>query len=229
MNCMSRWPSVRFKSHVNSRFNGDVLNAPSPDSRKKVAREAAMLLYSGAEKEYKQAKLKAAKTFNLHYMPTNLEVAMELDQIAEENEAPARQERLVRMRQEALRIMRMLGEYDPVLVGSVWRGTIHRESDIDIIVHHEEPREIMKLLEKNRLAVTGSERAVVTKRGKTKDTFHIHVDSPVGDKVEVIVHSPEEACLTQKCEIYGDEISGLRIQELEKILREDPQRRFVPS
>jgi len=225
---MDRWLSVRFKTHINSRFSGDFLNSPSTDSRKKVAREAAMLLYSGAEKEYKQAKLKAAKTFSVHYMPTNLEVAMELDQIAEENEAPVRQERLVLMRREALRIMRMLGSFDPVLVGSVWRGTIHRESDIDIIVHHDEPREIIKLLKKNMLAVTRSERTVVTKRGKTKDTFHIHVDSPVGDKVEIIVHSPEEACLTQKCEVYGDEVTGLHIRELEKVLREDPQRRFIP-
>jgi hypothetical protein len=205
------------------------LNTPSLDSRKKVAREAATLLYSGAEKEYKQAKLKAAKTYNLHYMPTNLEVAMELDQIAEENEAPIRQERLVRMRQEALRIMKMLAGYDPVLVGSVWRGTIHRESDIDVIVHDDEPREILKLLEKNRLAITGSERTVVTKRGKMKDTFHIHINSPVKEKVEVIVHSPEEACLGQKCEIYGDEVTGLHIQELAKLLKEDPLRRFVPS
>lgn len=205
------------------------MNTPSLDSRKKVAREAATLLYSGAEKEYKQAKLKAAKTYNLHYMPTNLEVAMELDQIAEENEAPIRQERLVRMRQEALRIMKMLAGYDPVLVGSVWRGTIHRESDIDVIVHDDEPREILKLLEKNRLAITGSERTVVTKRGKMKDTFHIHINSPVKEKVEVIVHSPEEACLGQKCEIYGDEVTGLHIQELAKLLKEDPLRRFVPS
>jgi hypothetical protein len=46
----------------------------SISSRKRVAREAANLLYYGAKKEYKQAKLKAAKTFRLHFMPTNLEV-----------------------------------------------------------------------------------------------------------------------------------------------------------
>jgi len=34
----------------------------SISSRKRVAREAANLLYYGAEKKYKQAKLKAAKT-----------------------------------------------------------------------------------------------------------------------------------------------------------------------
>jgi predicted nucleotidyltransferase len=205
------------------------LSNPSIDSRKKVTREAATLLYSGAEKEYKQAKLKAAKIYNLHYMPTNLEVAMELDQIAEENEAPTRQERLVRMREEGLRVMKMLARYDPVLVGSVWRGTIHHESDIDIIVRHDEPLDILKLLEENRLVITGRERTAVTKKGKTKNTFHIHINLPIQVKLEVIVHSPEEPCLGQECEIYGDEITGLHIQELEKLLKEDPRRRFVPS
>jgi hypothetical protein len=64
----------------------------------RVAREAATLLYFGAEKEYKQAKLKAAKTFGVHFLPTNLEVALELDRIAEEKEGSARKERLVLMR-----------------------------------------------------------------------------------------------------------------------------------
>lgn len=204
------------------------MNAESSSLRKKVAREAANLLYSGAEKEYKQAKLKAAKIFHLHYMPTNLEVAVELDKIAEENEGPARQERLVRMRQEALKIMKMLASFDPVLVGSVWRGTIHRDSDIDIYVHHDEPRDVVKLLEQNKINITRSERTMVTERGKRKDTFHIHVESPIKEEVEVIVHSPEEACLTEKCEIYGDEIKGLRTHELERTLKEDPYQRFVP-
>lgn len=204
------------------------MNAESPSLRKKVVREAANLLYSGAEKEYKQAKLKAAKTFHLHYMPTNLEVAVALDKIAEENEGPARQERLVRMRQEALRMMKMLASYDPVLVGSVWRGTIHRDSDIDIYVHHDEPHDVFKLLEQNKIKITRSERTMVTERGKRKDTFHIHVESPIKEEVEVIVHSPEEACLTEKCEIYGDEIKGLRTHELERTLKEDPYQRFVP-
>jgi predicted nucleotidyltransferase len=206
-----------------------ILSSASLDSRKKVTREAATLLYSGVEKEYKQAKLKAAKTFGLHFLPTNLEVAMEMDKIAEENEGPARQERLIRMRKEALRIMKTLTRYEPVLVGSVWRGTIHHGSDIDIIVHHEEPEDILKTMEQNGVKILETERTTVTKHGKKKGSLHIHIESPIREKVEVIVHSPEEACLKEKCEIYGDDVSGLRIQELERIHKEDPTRRYVPS
>lgn len=207
----------------------NILNADLLDSRKKVTIEAATLLYSGAEKEYKQAKLKAAKTFGLHFLPTNLEVAMELDKIAEENEGPARQERLIRMRKEALKIMKMLTAYDPILVGSVWRGTIHHESDIDIIVHHDEPEDILRTLEQNAVKILRTEQTTVTKHGKKKGSLHIHLESPIKERVEVIVHSPEEACLKEKCEIYGDDVSGLRTQQLEKILRENPTKRFVPS
>jgi predicted nucleotidyltransferase len=204
------------------------VTADSVSPRKKVTREAATLLYQGVEKEYKQAKLKAAKTFGLHYMPTNLEVALEIDRIAEENEGPAREERLVRMRKEALRIMQVVREYDPILVGSVWRGTIHHDSDMDIIVHHEEPEEVLKTLERTNFKVQQTEWVRITKQGKKKASFHIHAESPIKEKVEIIVHSPEEACLKQKCEIYGDEITGLRLEELEKVLKENPNKRFLP-
>lgn len=205
------------------------MTAQNVSSRKKVAIEAATLLYDGVEKEYKQAKLKAAKMFGLHYMPTNLEVAMEVDRIAEEREGPTREERLLQMRKEALRIMHVLKKYDPILVGSVWRGTIHHDSDVDIIVHHEEPKEVVETLQQTDLKITRTERVSVTKSGKKKSSFHIHVESPIKEQVEIIVHSPEEACLTPECDIYGDEITGLRPQDLKKVLKENPDRRFLPS
>jgi predicted nucleotidyltransferase len=208
---------------------GEIMPVNNVNSRKKVTIEAATLLYDGVEKEYKQAKLKAAKTFGLHYMPTNLEVAMEVDKIAEEREGPTRQERLVRMRKEAFRIMHVLRKYDPILVGSVWRGTIHNGSDIDIIVHYEDPGEVVEMLHQTDLKIARTEWVSVTKKGEKKSSFHIHIESPIGEQVEIIVHSPEEACLTPKCEIYGDEITGLRQQDLEKVLKETPDQRFLPS
>ena len=113
------------------------------DLKQRVAREAATLLYFGAEKEYKQAKEKAAQTFGVHFLPSNLEVALELDKIAEENEGAKRRERLIQMRKEALEIMHLLGGFCPVLIGSVWRGTIKQGSDIDIAVYTDDPEEIL--------------------------------------------------------------------------------------
>ncbi len=197
------------------------------DIRRNVAREAAILLYFGAEKEYRQAKLRAAKTLGVHFLPSNLEVAMELDRIAEENEGNARMERLVKMRREALNLMRILEKFSPLLVGSVWRGTIYRESDIDIIAYHSEPREVLRLLGE-RFKVLEWGWVAVTKRGKPKKSFRIILELPSGEKAEITVRGVEEFGVKETCEIYGDTISGLNIRGLEKVLSENPTKRFVP-
>ena len=196
--------------------------------RKKAAREAAHLLYFGVEKEYKQAKLKAAKTFGVHFLPTNLEVVIEFDRIAEEKEGATRKERLIQMRKQALKLMRMLKPYNPVLIGSVWRGTIHRESDIDITVYSDKPNDVLEVIKQNNLRVTRTEWAAVTKEGLKKTSFHIYLELQAKEKAEIIVRKPEETNYKERCEIYGDTITGLRIQKLEKILQDNPTQRFVP-
>ena len=197
--------------------------------KKKVAREAAALLYFNIEKEYKQAKIKAAKTLGAKFLPTNLEVAIELDKIAEENEGSTRHKSLIKKRQEALKTMNLLKPYNPVLIGSVWRGTARRESDIDIVVYCDEPDEILKILKQRQdLKILQIEKMSVIKRGQKKISRHIHLESQTNERIEIIVRSSEEAFQEKICEIYGDEITGLNIQELEKVLKENPTQRFLP-
>jgi predicted nucleotidyltransferase len=204
------------------------LNTKPADLKRKIAREAATLLYFGAEKEYKQAKLKAAKTLGSHFLPTNLEVALELDRIAEETEGAARKERLVQMREEALEIMKTLEAYNPVLIGSVWRGTTRRGSDIDIAVYHDAPSEILNCLKAKGFDVSKTEWTTVTKKGKIESSFHIYTETWRKQRIEVVVRSSEEASRKRKCEIFGDEIKGLSLHELEKVLKENPTQKFIP-
>ena len=198
------------------------------DLKCRIAREAATLLYFGFEKEYKQAKLKAAQTCGIHFLPSNLEVALELDKLAEEKEGSVRKERLIQMRKEALRIMKILKACRPLLIGSVWRGTIRRGSDIDIAVYHDVAGEIVDLLKANGFQVSKTEWTRVTKKGVTEISFHIHVETVNKQSIEVVVRGSEEAGRKRKCEIFGDEIRGLNVQELEKLLKENPSQRFIP-
>ncbi len=202
--------------------------AGNPDLRSRIAREAAVLLYFGYEKEYKPAKIEAAKTFRSSFVPTNLEVAMELDRLADENEGFARIERLIRMRREALRLIKLLSAYQPLLIGSVWRGTIRKGSDIDLALYHDSPEEILVLVKEN-LEVTRAERVTVTKCGRPQSSFHIHCDTPLGEKADIVIRSAEEAGMRRKCEIFGDEIRGLNQKELEQVLEENPAQKFLPS
>jgi predicted nucleotidyltransferase len=196
--------------------------------RRRTAREAANLLYLGLEKEYKQAKIKAAKTLGTSFLPTNLEVALELDKMAEEREGSARKKRLVHMRKEALDLMKKVEKYSPRLIGSVWRGTIHPQSDIDITLFHDEPEKVLDVIEQSDLQVTQTKKASTTKRGKKKESFHIFLELPSGHKAELVIRLTEQMHQHQRCEIYGDPVKGLSLKELESLIQRRPAQRFVP-
>ena len=197
--------------------------------RGRVAREAALLLYTSQEKEYKQAKKRAAETLGVRVLPSNREVAEELDRIAEEREGAQRKELLLRMRREAREIMEILEEFNPRLVGSVWRGTARQNSDIDILTFSQEPVQVLKQLQEHNFVAESSEWCSVTKEGRKEASFHIHLLLSSGDGVEVVVRSLDCLGQPERCETYGDVKAGLNLEQLTKILKENPLQRFVPT
>ena len=197
--------------------------------RRRVAEEAALLLYSGQEKEYKQAKLKAAQILGARVLPSNLEVALELDRIAAEREGEEREQRLVQMRKEALRVMEALRRFHPKLVGSVWRGTARRNSDIDITVYAENPEEVLDVLKGSGFQITRTEWRTVARNGEEKRYLHIYISLSMGNEAEIVVASLQEMDAKRKCEVYGDEVTGLTVKQLKQVLKENPTRKFLPT
>lgn len=200
-------------------------NKPSNSIKEKVAKEAAVLLYTQQEKEYKQAKQRAADTLGVRILPSNKDVAEELDRIADETEGSARKERLVQMRKDALSVMVILGDFHPRLVGSVWRGTAHKNSDIDIEAFTSEHNTVLERLKQNGLAIKKAEWQAVTKGAGTETAFHIYLALASDNEAELIIRSPEKMNETDKCEIYGDTIKGLNIHQLRRILLTNPTQR----
>jgi len=200
----------------------------SSNLKKRVAREAAILLYTSQEKEYKQAKNRAAQTLGARVLPSNLEIAKELDNIAEEREGRSRPERLLRMRTEALQVIEPLKRFHPKLIGSVWRGTARKGSDIDIVMFSSAPEAVLDELQKSSFKIVRTEWLSVTKRGRKEASFHIHLILASGDEVEVVVRNPERIELKERCEIYGDSVTGLSYPQLKKVLAENPLQKFVP-
>jgi len=202
---------------------------PSDFIKDKVAMEAALLLYTQQEKEFKQAKRRAAKTLASRMLPSNKDIAQELDKIADDMEGPARKERLAQMRKSALSIMVMLGEFHPRLVGSVWRGTSHKNSDIDIEVFTTEHAKVLGRLKQNSFLVRKAELQSVTKGNENEKAFHIYLALPPKYEVELVVRDPEKIDEVDMCETYGDPIKGLRIHQLRRILLINPTQKFVPT
>lgn len=196
--------------------------------RQRVAREAAFLLYRGIVEEYKQAKEMAAQNLGAKFLPSNLEVALALDEIAEEMEGEERRRRLLEMRRTALKLMESLSDLHPRLIGSVWRGTAHRGSDIDIVVYAQDNKEVVERLRAMGVEVEREETSLFVKTGIPKTSDHLYLHTASGYEVEIIVRPPWEEGEVELCEIYGDLKVGLNLPHLRKILEEDPLRRFIP-
>jgi len=198
------------------------------DQRKLVAKEAALLLYYRLSTEYKQAKEMASKSLGVRFLPSNREVAEELDALASLLEGEERTKTLVKMREDALEIMRLLSKFKPKLIGSVWRGTARKGSDIDIVVFSSDYKEVTDLLRKKGLKVTQISIKKKTEGDSAKEYPHIYLESPRGYTVDLVVKKPEEESVNEICDIYGDIIRGLTLEELEEVLKKDPTRRFLP-
>ncbi|MCJ7731609.1 nucleotidyltransferase domain-containing protein [Candidatus Bathyarchaeota archaeon] len=197
-------------------------------TREQVAREAARLLYNRTVKEYKDAKEMAASSLGTRALPSNFEVAEELDKITEEREGSDRLSGLMEMRQIALRVMNALKDNDPTLIGSVWRGTPRMGSDIDIVVYSENWREVEKKL--GEYLLVSAKPVEFTVNGVPLGAVHIGLNIDE-HPVEVVVRPPEDrdAYDDERCETYGDIKKGLKLQELERLMRTDPLRRFIPK
>lgn len=196
--------------------------------RTRVAQEAALLLYTSQENEYKQAKQRGADTLGVRVFPSNFEVAEELDKIVEEREGEGRKELLLRMRMEAKEIMERLKNFNPRLVGSVWRGTARRNSDIDIETFAHDYHLVVDQLKKHNYSIKSSERCSITKKGKKESSFHINVVLQSGDFVEVVVRNCECLGQQERCETYGDVKKGLNLKQLTNVLEDNPIQSFVP-
>jgi len=195
--------------------------------RAKVAKEAAMLLYNGSAHEYKQAKEKAAQSLGVRVLPSNLEVALELDRLTDELEGESRNNLILRLRREALQVMGSLEQFKPRLVGSVWRGTARRGSDVDILVFSPNPEPVLKTLQREYKNIR-TRWLTKADGGKANRYFHIYLTLPSRDEVEIVVRNSEDIDRKTVCEIYGDAVTGLNLLQLKEVLKTQPLQKFIP-
>jgi predicted nucleotidyltransferase len=197
-------------------------------SRTLVAKEAARLLYLKFVDEYKEAKEKAAESLGISVLPSNIEIAYEVDKLADDFEGKSRSELLIRLRKKAFEVMRILNNFHPRLIGSVWRGTCHRSSDIDITVFSADSDAVVETLRENGYQKMRTEWTSKSERGEVNSFFHIYLSLTSLDEVEVVVNDPKRLEEKEICEIYGDQKKGLTISQLSDVLKKDPIKKFVP-
>lgn len=194
--------------------------------RRQIAWEAARLMYWRQESEYYRAKMKAAKRICRGWvkpndLPSNAEIRDQVQMLANLYEGDKRRENLREMRLEALRVMKMLTNFRPRLIGSVLTGHIRSGSDIDLHVFSDSVEAVVHELEREGM-VFDVERKRVRKHGEERTFVHIHVRDRF--PLELTVYPSDKAHYVWKSSITGKAMERLSIAELEQFLaREYPE------
>jgi hypothetical protein len=197
----------------------------NPKLRQAIALEAARLMYDRSESEYYTAKRKAAKRLCRQQvkpadLPSNAEIRDQIQTFARIHEGDKRTAHLLEMRLEALRLMRLLAEFRPRLIGSVMTGHVRKGSDIDIHVFTDSVGLITDLLESEGYQFD-VERKQIVKFAEARTFTHIHIYDRFN--FELTVYAEDKVHYVFKSSITGKAIERASIRELEELLaREHP-------
>ena len=124
--------------------------------------------------------------------------------------------------------MKVLEQFCPILKGSVWRGTITKRSDIDIVIYSSDFSQPLEVL--NEQQIHPEVQFNTRQNGSISKTYiHLSFISPSGMNVEIVIRNPEEQGKREICEIFGDIVKGFTLLELEIILKEDPSVKILPD
>lgn len=191
--------------------------------RRQIAWEAACLMYRRQETEYFRAKQKAVRHICRGWvkpadLPSNAEIRDEIQGLARQYEGEHRTDRLLEMRVEALRMMRLLRRFRPRLIGSVLTGYIRQGSDIDLHLFSNSVESITLALDDEGI-VYDVERKRVRKQGETRLFTHIHIreDFPF----ELTVYALNKAHIVSKSSITGKPIERASIAEFEQFMQSE--------
>ncbi|MHC4405012.1 MAG: HD domain-containing protein [Planctomycetota bacterium] len=195
----------------------------SDKTRRRIAWEAARLMYVREETEYFRAKLKAARRifsgdFKPRDLPSNREIRDQIQAIARLHEGERRDEKLRDMRLQALWMMRILRAFRPRLIGSTLTGHIRRGSDVDLHVFSDSLDSVCAALDAEGLSYE-VERKRVRKQGEERSYTHVHVVDRF--PVELTVYAGNMAHYVFKSSITGKAIERASIAELEQLLERE--------
>ena len=191
--------------------------------RRRIAWEAARLMYTREESEYFRAKMKAARRIfsgdpKPSDLPSNREIRDQIEAIARLHEGDRRAEKLRDMRVEALRMMRILKAFRPRLIGSTLTGHIRRGSDVDLHVFSDSLESVCAALEAEGIPYE-VERKRVRKQGEERNYTHVHVADRY--EFELTLYPGNMAHYVFKSSITGKAIERASIAELEQLLEEE--------
>ena len=189
--------------------------------RKLLTREAARLMYEDGVDQYLDAKRIASKRLlgkETKYLPSNGEIADELQRISRFHQADTHQSTLFEMRLLALDIMEKLALFRPRLIGSVSTGRIRQGSDIDIHVFSDHQEALY--LHLDALEWQYDTRQVWIQRGNQQVEYtHVYFDEQY--PVELSVYPSNDIRITGRSSTDGKRINRISVSRLRTLIEEE--------
>ena len=190
--------------------------------RRRIAWEAARLMYFREESEYYRAKMRAARAVQRGWvhpsdLPSNAEIRDEIELHARMFEGEGRDADLRSMRLEALWMMVKLERFDPKLIGSVLTGHIRHGSDIDLHLFSDSIEPITAQLDRDHL-LYDIERKQIRKEGETRTYTHVHVRDR--RKFELTIYPRSKSSFVFTSSITGKAMERAGRAQLEELLRQ---------
>ena len=162
------------------------------DMRRRIAHAAARILAEDGSLDYGSAKRKAARQLGAPdsgNLPDNQQIEEALRSYQALYQADETREQLALLRQTAIEYMEQLAEFDPHLTGPVLNGTAGRNTDINLQLFTDDPKEVEFLLMRLKTPYQTAEYRITDAPGKIYPRFII--DDPRAP-VDLVVYPATE-------------------------------------
>jgi predicted nucleotidyltransferase len=190
--------------------------------RARVAEEAARIMREQGVRDFLLAKRKAADRLGIidrHALPANQEIADALAAQQRLFEGAGHEENLRALREEAVRVMRLLERFSPRLVGPVLAGTATPHSDVSLHLFAEAPEQVAFLLLERGIRYQEGERRL--RLGTGEHAFYPSFAFDLGGAaVEAVVFPERGVRQPPMCPVSGGPMRRARRDEVERLLDE---------
>lgn len=171
------------------RDGGCRASTRGPETRRRVAIEAARLMSEGGLRDYRQAKLKAAQklgVFDEAGLPKNREIEDALREHQRLFRGDDQPRTLRRLREVACEAMRFFDRFEPRLVGAVLEGTADEHSAICLHLYADDPLDVEMLLRERDIPFEAGSRRLRLDRDTAHEFPTVRFEAD-GDAIDLTV------------------------------------------
>jgi hypothetical protein len=191
--------------------------------QRRIAYEAARLMTEYQTDDMSYACQKAAAKLGVtrrQQMPSPDEVEdalREQQRLLRGDEQPAA---LQHLRQQAQQAMEALGQFDPLLVGSVYQGTADSNSPIRLYLFANTPEEVLFTLTDMKIPWRESQRTLSFRNG-SKELVPVFKITADGVTFELTVMSSEDIHNRPLDPLDRQPLQGINLKQLREIIESD--------